>query len=58
MNCVAASFIFLLRISFYLYACLVCFMQLRKAIKQHGLVFDSLTVVFIPFWKLRFLRMY
>ena len=35
---------------------LVCFMQLRNNM-QHGCVFDSVTVLFIPLWKLSFLHM-
>jgi len=32
-------------------------MQLRKAITQHGRVFDSVTLVFVSLWKLSFLHM-
>jgi len=35
---------------------LLCFMQLRNNM-QHGCVFDSVTVLFIPLWKLSFLHM-
>ena len=37
---------------------LVCFTHLRKTTMQHGCVFDSVSVLFIPLWKLSFLRMY
>ena len=30
----------------------VCFMQMRKTATQHGCVFDNVTVLYIPLWKL------
>jgi hypothetical protein len=55
--CNANYSVFLLRISLYIYACPGVFMRLRKTITQHGRVCDSVTVDFIPLWKLSFLHM-
>jgi hypothetical protein len=43
----------LLRILSYIYACLVCFIQLRKRQRRVGVVYDSVTVFFISSWKLK-----
>ena len=48
---------FLLRISFYVYACPGVFMHLRKTIAQDGHVFDCVTLVSILLRKLSFLHM-
>jgi hypothetical protein len=52
--CNANYSVFLLRISVYIYACLVCFMQLRKTQRSMGAC-DSVIVVLITLWKLKFL---
>lgn len=49
--------IFLLRISFYIYACPGVFHATVKDSKLAWECFGSVTVVFIPLWKLSFLRM-
>ena len=53
--CNANYSVFLLRIS--LYACPGVFMRLRKTITKHGRVCDSVTLDFIPLWKLSFVHM-
>ena len=55
--CNANYSVFLLRFSLYMYACHGVFMHLRKTITEHGRVFDSVTLDFIPLLKLSFLHM-